>query len=82
MKVKENVLKGVLAKVFKVEAALIDDESSMDNVENWDSLNHLKLVLALEEELNVSFSEEESVEILSFALIKEILKEHDVEVEV
>ncbi len=25
MKVKENVLKGVLAKVFKVEAALIDD---------------------------------------------------------
>lgn len=82
MKVKENVLKGVLAKVFKVDAALIDDESSMDNVENWDSLNHLKLVLALEEELNVSFSEEESVEILSFALIKEILKEHDVEVEV
>ncbi|MDD3138162.1 MAG: acyl carrier protein [Lachnospiraceae bacterium] len=80
MQVKENELKNILAKLFKVSVDSINDDSSMDNVKEWDSLNHLKLVLAIEDELDISFTEQESVEILSFALIKEILKEHNIEV--
>ena len=81
MKVTESQIKDVLTKLFKIDPATIDDDSSMDNIEAWDSLNHLKLVLALESAFDVSFTEEESVEILNFALIKEVLSEHGIEIE-
>lgn len=80
MKVQESQLKEIFSKLFHVDVTEINDESSMDTIEEWDSLKHLKLVLALEDECNVSFTEEESVEILSYALIKEVLKEHGIEV--
>ena len=80
MTIKEKDLKNVLAVLFKVDVDEINDNSSMDNVERWDSLSHLKLVLALEDECKISFTEEESIEILSFGLIKEVMKEHGVEV--
>lgn len=74
----DKKLKQVLADVFDVEVNSIADDASQDSIEAWDSLNHLKLVLALESAFNVSFSEEQSVEILSLGLIKEVLKEHNV----
>jgi len=36
---------------------------SVDTVEKWDSLQHLNLVLVLEEEFNISFSDQEIKEI-------------------
>ena len=44
----EDRLKQVLSDVFKIEASSIDDDSSVDTVEKWDSLRHLNLVLAIE----------------------------------
>ena len=71
-------LKQVLANVFDEESESINDESSMDTIENWDSLKHLNLILALEEEFEVSFDEEETVIIVSYLLIKTVLKEHNI----
>ena len=74
----ELKLKNVLANVFNINTALIDDNASVDTIENWDSLNHLKLVLAIEQEFDISFTEEETVEILNYPLIRITLKEHGV----
>ena len=74
----EQKLKNVLANVFNVNSASIDDNSSVDTIENWDSLNHLKLVLAIEQEFDISFSEEQTVEILNYPLIKITLQEHGI----
>ena len=71
-------LKQVLANVFDEESGSINDESSMDTIENWDSLKHLNLILALEEEFAVSFDEDESIIIISYPLIKTVLKEYDI----
>ena len=71
-------LKQVLANVFDEESESINDESSMDTIENWDSLKHLNLILALEEEFEVSFDEDESIIIISYPLIKTVLKDYDV----
>lgn len=80
MKIEETRLKGIFAKLFHVDIADINEDSSMDTIEEWDSLKHLKLILALEDECDISFTEEESVEILSYALVKEVLNEHGIEV--
>ena len=74
----EQKLKNVLANVFNVETNLINDDASVDTIENWDSLNHLKLVLAIEQEFDISFSEEQTVEIMNYPLIKMTLQEHGV----
>lgn len=76
MQVRESKLKQVLADVFGVEVSTIDEATSIDTVEEWDSLKHLNLVLALESEFSVTLTEAQTVEILSYPLIKIVLKEH------
>jgi len=79
MQVDEVRLKQVLANVFGVEVRAIDEATSVDTVERWDSLRHLNLVLALEQEFNVTLTEEQTVQILSYPLIKVVLKEHGID---
>lgn len=78
MNVTEAKLKKVLADIFKIEVTAVNENTSVDTVDRWDSLNHLNLTLALESEFGVSFSEEQSVEIMSYPLIKVVLQEHGV----
>jgi len=78
MSANEIKLKKVLADLFKLDVEIVNNDTSVDNVERWDSLNHLNLVLALELEFNVSFSEEQTVEIMNYPLIKIALQEHGV----
>mgnify|MGYP003995503277 FL=1 len=79
MTTMENKLKNVLADIFKIDAQSINEDTSVDNVEKWDSLTHLNLVLALEDAFNITFTEEQTVEILNYPLIKLVLQEHGVE---
>jgi acyl carrier protein len=79
MQLQEQQLKEVLAKIFKVDASLITEDASPDTIENWDSLHHMNLVIALEEDFGVELTDDQVVEILSYKLIKIVLKEHDVE---
>jgi acyl carrier protein len=74
----ENKLKQVLADVFDIEVSVIDENTSVDTVQDWDSLKHLNLVLALESEFDISLTEEQTVEILSYPLIKAVLEEHNI----
>lgn len=71
----ESRLKGILADIFGIAANTIDDDTSVDTVEEWDSLKHLNLILALETEFDVTFTEEQTVEILNYPLIKAVLGE-------
>ena len=41
-------VRGVAADIFKVDVRLLNAASSPEQVEAWDSLRHLNLVLALE----------------------------------
>jgi len=79
MQANEDKLKQVLADVFGIDVRTINETSSVDTVENWDSLRHLNLVLALEEKFNVTLTEEQTVQILSYPLIKIVLEEHGVD---
>jgi acyl carrier protein len=78
MQQNEARLKQALATVFGVSPDSIDESSSVDTVEQWTSLNHLTLVLVVEEQFNVSFTEEQTVEMLSYPLVKAVLAEHGV----
>ena len=74
MNLKEKVFK-VVSQVMGVPIGELNDDSSPDTIEVWDSIKHMNLILALEEEFNVEFSEENILEMLSIQLIVEIMKE-------
>lgn len=69
----ERRLRGVIAQALALPIEAVTDETEMDTVEEWDSLKHLKVVLALEEAFDVSFDEEIALEITSVPKIREAL---------
>lgn len=54
-----------MADVFDVQADEISANTSPETLEAWDSINHLSLVLALEQIFAVSFDLEEIPELTS-----------------
>ena len=78
MHANETKLKQVIADVLQIDASIIDDDTSVDTVESWDSLRHLNLILAIEGEFDFSFTEDQTVEVLNYPLIKIVLEEHGV----
>ena len=71
----EDRIKRVMSDVLNIDVSLINNESSPDNIENWDSLKHMNLIVALEEEFSIEFDDEEVVDSMNFALIVNILKD-------
>ncbi len=53
----------IVARIMGVPVDAVNLESSPETLENWDSLRHIKLILAIEESLGVQFSDEDIVSI-------------------
>jgi acyl carrier protein len=64
----------LVAGVFGVARAAIDDRSSPDTVEGWDSMGHLNLVMELERTFDLSIPIADAIEMASVKKIKEILR--------
>lgn len=71
----ENRIISVMASVLGVNQSTINDDTSPDTIEGWDSLKHLNLVVAIEEEFNINLSSEEVGEMMNYKLIRLIIKE-------
>lgn len=71
----ENKIKEIMSNVFNVPVEEITTDSSPDTIETWDSLSHMNLILALEQNLGVSFTPEETIEMMSYELILYTLNE-------
>lgn len=70
----ENRIKKVMSAVFEISVEEINEKSSPDTIESWDSLKHMNLVVALEEEFGIVFEDNELVELLNYSLICDIIK--------
>jgi acyl carrier protein len=70
-------IKGLFANVFKYESD-ISPATSRRDVPKWDSLQHVALVAAIEEQFGITLSMDEMVEIRSVKDICNILDRHGV----
>ena len=71
----ENLLKSIMGTVLGIDPLSIGPESSIDSIKSWDSLRHMYLVLALEDEFKVSIPDDDAANITSYSLIKLVLEE-------
>lgn len=68
-------IREMVARIFGVPAGEVSPESSPDTIETWDSLQHLNLVLALEQQYDIQFTPEEIEQLLSVELIVAFVEE-------
>lgn len=71
----KDKVKKIIGGVFNLELDSINDDASPDNIMNWDSLNHMNLIVSLEEEFSIRFSDQEISEMLNFELIIYTIKQ-------
>jgi acyl carrier protein len=51
----QQKIRRLMADILSLDPERIDENTSMDNSEFWDSANHISLVLALEDEFGIAF---------------------------
>lgn len=68
-------IKEIMAKVFGVPVEQITDKSSMDTMENWDSLRIMHLAVALEREFDIIIPDEKVGNMVSFEFISTIIQQ-------
>ncbi len=74
----ENIderIKDVMSAVFGVDVDTINEDSSQDNIEGWESIRTLDLIVALEEEFGVTIPLEEVGNMTNFKYIKLMIDE-------
>lgn len=71
----EEKLKKIMSQILGVKETDIKNDSSQDDFATWDSLQHMNLVLAIEQGFNIRFDDEEIIQLLSFEIIFETIKE-------
>ena len=71
----EDRIKSVMSAVFEISADQIKEDSSPDTIESWDSLKHMNLIVALEEEFLLRFNDEQTLEMLNYSLIYMTIKD-------
>ena len=69
----------LLSRILKIDSKIINDKTSPDNVDTWDSYNGLMMVSELELVFNVQFTMDEVVAVRNVGDIKRYLKAHGVD---
>lgn len=71
----EDRLKKIFTDLFTLDVNQISPKLGPNDVLEWDSIGHMNLVTAIEEEFDLKFNEEEMSEMQTFELVLLILKE-------
>jgi acyl carrier protein len=67
----EQKIKAIMANVFGIGINDIHTESSADNIDQWNSIEHVNLLAALQDKFDIEFTDSQLVEMLSYKTIVE-----------
>ncbi len=72
----QGVVKDVMSGLFGIDVSQIGPESSIATVEHWDSLQHVNLIMALEQEFGVMLDVDDALEMTTFPVVCEMLAKY------
>ena len=71
----------IFSKALNVSAEKINENLKYNEIEEWDSIGHMTLISALEEEYKISFETDDIIDFSSFKKGIELLKKYKVNIE-
>jgi acyl carrier protein len=71
----KNKVKAILANLLNEDVSQIEDNASMEQLNSWDSLKNLHLILAIEEEFEIELVEDEISRMVNLPTIVQIVLE-------
>jgi acyl carrier protein len=71
----EEQIRQMIADVLRVDISIVDDDLSVGDIPEWDSLRHLTLIGTLTKEFAISFEQEELAEIENVEDIVNLVKD-------
>jgi len=70
----EDRIKVVMASVFAVDVEVINRQTTPHTISSWDSLRHMSLVVALEQEFGIKLEYEEIEAMVSFPIVSSTIE--------
>ena len=68
-----DTIKSTIAGTFELPLESINEASSSESIEKWDSVGHINLVMALEQSLGLSFTMDEIALMKDFQAICKVV---------
>jgi acyl carrier protein len=72
----------IVANTFEISPDAISDDTSPETLSNWNSLGSVRLLMALQEEFLVEFSNAEILAMRSVALIRRVLRKRGITIDI
>jgi acyl carrier protein len=72
----KNRARVALAKALKTDPQTISEDASQQNLSEWDSVHHMNVVLALENDFGIEFSDAELPTLTSLPLLVAAIEKH------
>ncbi len=70
----------IISNVFNVDISKINDETSSEKLEEWDSFNFYVLLDEIENKFNIKFDLDETLDIKKIGDFKNLLSKHGVKI--
>jgi acyl carrier protein len=64
----------IITSLFNLPPNVVDIDTSMENLEQWDSLQHINVIMDIEQHFGISLAPEEIVKLHSVKLITEMVQ--------
>ncbi len=69
----KNKLQDIFRDIFDIEDLVIENKMNSDDIEDWDSLAHINLIVAIEKEFNIKFKLGELQELKDIGAMSKII---------
>lgn len=65
----------IISETFKIKESEITPQTNMKDIDSWDSLTHMELIVSLEDEFEIEFTADEIMEMTTVEMIEKIVGE-------
>lgn len=69
-----EIVRAIVADILGMDEGSVDADLSAETADNWDSMNHLRIVSALEQECRVAFTMDEIQVATSIGALTELVE--------
>lgn len=80
MEVKETQYAEIFCSVFEVEANQLIPDLAYQEIENWDSVGHMALMAALEDEFAIELDIDDIIDFSSYQTGKTLLNKYEINI--